>query len=268
MSPANCYRLNTDDFQVPTVSTCLQPAIPTPPAKRNTRYAPPQYKPNCLRSLNGKSLTSACKCISIRTSTTTVRTTKYVKTVTQTAEPTEKAGMHSTVTTTATGATPVFAVPTGPLNLFAIGTGNDADTGQPFVNGPNQYLQARQSNEAVPTRLLVEFGALQVNSPRIRFDGTTLVGVNAPITGLVAGLSQSLEDQNSVGTELVIFDAADSNDRVAATCRITSASDGTCPVVCRTAFRPFDSFLQAWSFANFEEDVNEPLDTFAVSPLA
>ncbi|SMR56147.1 unnamed protein product [Zymoseptoria tritici ST99CH_3D1] len=155
---------------VPTVTTCKQPSIPSASPVKHKRNTPPQYKPQCFQPYSGKSLTSACKCLSIKTSTATIATTRY--------------GQQSTVTTTKTASTTVFAVPTGPLNLFALGTGND-DEGNAIVNGPNQYLQARESGGI---RQAVDFSAPQNESPLIRFAGRTLIGFGAPITGLVAGV--------------------------------------------------------------------------------
>ncbi|EGP86451.1 uncharacterized protein MYCGRDRAFT_93858 [Zymoseptoria tritici IPO323] len=235
-----------NEQQVPTVTTCKQPSIPSASPVKHKRNTPPQYKPQCFQPYSGKSLTSACKCLSIKTSTATIATTRY--------------GQQSTVTTTKTASATVFAVPTGPLNLFALGTGND-DEGNVIVNGPNQYLQARQSGSQT-IRQAVDFSAPQNESPLIRFADRTLIGVGAPITGLVAGI----RDDVSPGTVAVVFDSLE-EDNVIAACGITSAPDGTCPVVCGTSGRPFDTYLELWSLASAEEYVSEPIDTFAVSPL-
>ncbi|USW58210.1 hypothetical protein Slin15195_G115290 [Septoria linicola] len=244
--------------EIPTITTCRQPAIPSTPADKNKRNAPPQYKPNCLKSYSGKSLSSACKYLPIKTSTTTVRTTKFVKTITQTTTTTKKAGQQSTVTSTETAAAPVFAVPTAPLNLFALNKNNDDG------NGPNQYLRPLQSGAGV--RQGVAFDTPQALSPRIRFDGTTLTGVDAPLTDLVAGIGA-----NSLpGTVGVVFDSLDAPEfpQEVATCRITSGPDGTCPVVCTAADFPFSAFLELWSLSSEDSGFNlQLIDIFAVSPL-
>ncbi|SMQ51690.1 unnamed protein product [Zymoseptoria tritici ST99CH_3D7] len=179
-----CEEMGQSCHAVPTVTTCKQPSIPSASPVKHKRNTPPQYKPQCLQPYSGKFLTSACKCLSIKTSTTTIATTRYDRTTTLTTTTTKKAGQQSTVTTTKTASTTVFAVPTGPLNLFALGTGND-DEGNAIVNGPNQYLQARESGGI---RQAVDFSAPQNESPLIRFAGRTLIGFGAPITGLVAGV--------------------------------------------------------------------------------
>ncbi|KAH6976320.1 hypothetical protein BKA56DRAFT_687986 [Ilyonectria sp. MPI-CAGE-AT-0026] len=219
---------------ISTVSTTYITACasPTAPAKRSVKGP---SKPGCLGKYQaGQALSSACKCLSIKPSTTTKKTTLRTPTttvvsvtvphtddVTATATATlvETETMTNTETdvstvtnyeTIYTSTTAVVAIPT--FKVYAIGGDNN---GHPFYD----IGDGRVGDDAENGVTVLEFS---INS-----DGT-LTADNGSKSG-----SEGETDPNAGGTDSYVMFGSSGNNLVNVVCNVLYNDDGTCPLACQ-----------------------------------
>ncbi|KAF2162696.1 hypothetical protein M409DRAFT_58106 [Zasmidium cellare ATCC 36951] len=224
-----------------TVSSCSDPL--NPPSKLKQRALAPIVKPTALTSYAlGAPVSSACSCLSIAPSTTTVTSvTSLVKTVSTTTSvgTTTTTTPHTTSTsistlisaistttttwtsvqaTTTTGTTTIVSLPTFKIEV---------------VGGWNQgsYAQVQSYGSSLGVALS---GGASSSASTFYLSGTNLVIADGANAGDIA---EEDPTKYSGDTELVMFDdvadvAANANADVLQCSIAYEAADGSCPLTC------------------------------------